>query len=325
MIKIGVIGAGHLGKIHLKLWKEVEGIELVGFYDQDYDIADAVQEEFGIKAYADFQSLLKECDAIDIVSPTVSHFEYAAATIRSNKHCFIEKPLASNIIEASRLVSLAQEAGIIVQVGHVERFNPAFQAALPYIGRPMFIEAHRLALFNPRGTDVSVVHDLMIHDIDIILSIVKSNIRKVSANAVSVVSDTADIANARIEFDNGSVANLTASRISLKNMRKIRFFQQDAYVSVDFYEKKTEIVKIKPTDKEEGEGLVIDLGPIKGKKEIYFENPDIPDSNAILEELKAFVLSIQNNSKPPVSVEDGFYAMELASKIMEKIQLSIIS
>ncbi|MBX7181924.1 MAG: Gfo/Idh/MocA family oxidoreductase [Bacteroidia bacterium] len=323
MVKIGVIGAGHLGKIHLKLWKEVSGIELVGFYDQDYEIATLVQDEIGVKAYADFQSLLRDCDAIDIVSPTISHFEYAAATIRSNKHCFIEKPLASNIAEASRLVSLAQEAGSIVQVGHVERFNPAFQAALPYIGRPMFIEAHRLALFNPRGTDVSVVHDLMIHDIDIILSIVKSNIKKVSANAVSVVSDTADIANARIEFDNGSVANLTASRISLKNMRKIRFFQQDAYVSVDFYEKKTEIVKIRPSDKEEG--LVIDLGPIKGKKEIYFENPEIPDSNAILEELKAFVSSIQNHSQPPVSIEDGYYAMELASKIMEKIQLSIIS
>ena len=323
MVKIGIIGAGHLGKIHLKLWKEVSGIELVGFYDQDYEIASLVQDEIGVKAYADFQSLLRDCDAIDIVSPTISHFDYAAATIRSNKHCFIEKPLASNIAEASRLVSLAQEAGSIVQVGHVERFNPAFQAALPYIGRPMFIEAHRLALFNPRGTDVSVVHDLMIHDIDIILSIVKSNIKKVSANAVSVVSDTADIANARIEFDNGSVANLTASRISLKNMRKIRFFQQDAYVSVDFYEKKTEIVKIRPSDKEEG--LVIDLGPIKGKKEIYFENPEIPDSNAILEELKAFVSSIQNHSQPPVSIEDGYYAMELASKIMEKIQLSIIS
>jgi predicted dehydrogenase len=324
MLKVGVVGAGHLGKIHLKLWKEIPNVELVGFFDFDFEVASKVQDDLNIKAFADFQTLLKLCDAIDVVSPTLTHYEYASNTIKANKHCFVEKPLASNIQEAGKLVSLSQEAGVTVQVGHVERFNPAFVAARSSIERPMFIEGHRLSLFNPRGTDVSVVHDLMIHDIDIILSIVKSNIRKVSANAVSVVSDTADIANARIEFDNGSVANLTASRISLKNMRKMRFFQQDAYVSVDFYEKKSDIVKIKPSDKEEGEGLVIDLGPVKGKKEIYFESPDILDSNAILEELKAFVHAIETNTIPPVSVEDGFYAMDLAAKIMEKIQLSVL-
>jgi predicted dehydrogenase len=325
MLKVGVVGAGYLGKIHIKLWKEVPTAELIGFFDIDEEEAKKVERDLGVKAFSDFNSLLHSCDAIDVVSPTVTHYEYVSNTIKANKHCFIEKPLAFSMQEAGKLVSLTQEAGVTVQVGHVERFNPAFLAAKNFIERPMFIESHRLALFNPRGTDVSVVYDLMVHDIDIVLSIVKSNIRKVSANAVSVVSDTVDIANARIEFDNGSVANLTASRISLKNMRKMRFFQQDAYVSIDFLEKKSDIIKIRQTDKEEGDGLVIDLGPKKGKKEIYLENPDIHDSNAILEELKAFVNAVETNLPPPVSVEDGFYAMDLAAKIMEKIQVSVFS
>jgi predicted dehydrogenase len=228
------------------------------------------------------------------------------------------------LIEAQKLVSFTQEAGVIVQVGHVERFNPAFLAALPFIEKPMFIESHRLALFNPRGTDVPVVYDLMIHDIDIILSVVKSNIRRVSANAVAVVSESADIANARIEFDNGCVANLTASRISLKNMRKTRFFQRDAYISVDYYEKKTEVIKIQETDKEEGEGLIINLGDDKGKKEIYFQNPEILQTNAIKEELISFYYAVKNHVKPVVSIEDGLFAMEVAEKIMERINHPLV-
>ena len=324
-LSIGVLGAGHLGKIHMRCLRALpEHFDLRGFYDPDVEQAKRVSELFGLPVFGSMEALLDDVSVVDIVTPTIAHFACAEAAIRRMRHVFIEKPLTQTLEEGRTLVRLAQEAGIKVQVGHVERFNPAFQAVLPHLHQPRFIEAHRLSLFNPRGTDVSIVLDLMIHDIDIILSIVKSNIRKVSANAVSVVSDTADIANARIEFDNGSVANLTSSRISLKNMRKMRFFQQDAYVSVDFYEKKTEIVRIRPSEKEEGEGLVIDLGPIKGKKEIYFENPEIPDANAILEELKAFVHAIETNTKPPVSVEDGFYAMDVAAKIMEKIQLSVL-
>ncbi len=318
-MKIGVVGAGHLGKIHIRLLKEIPEMELIGFYDSNVDAVAKISADLGVKAFADFAEMLALCDAVDVVSPTTTHYEYAAAVIRANKHCFVEKPLSSTLAESEKLVSLAHEAGVTVQVGHVERFNPAFVAARPFIEKPMFIESHRLALFNPRGTDVPVVYDLMIHDIDIVLSVVKSNIRKVSANAVAVVSDSADIANARLEFDNGCVANLTASRISMKNMRKIRFFQRDAYVSVDFYEKQAEVIRIRETEKQEGDGFIIDLGPEKGRKEIYFSMPEIPDSNAIKQELISFYEAIKNGTPAAVSVEDGCSAMQVAEKIMEKI------
>ena len=224
MLKIGVLGAGHLGKIHLRLIKEIPQYELVGFYDPNPESAAKVSEEYETHAFESVQALIDACDVIDIVTPTLSHYECAAQAIKNSRHIFIEKPVTNTIEEAKSLMHLAEEANVKVQVGHVERFNPAFTAAQPYFNKPMFIEGHRLAQFNPRGTDVSVVLDLMIHDIDIILSVVKSNIKRISASGVAVVSDTPDIANARIEFDNGCVANLTASRISMKNMRKSRFF-----------------------------------------------------------------------------------------------------
>ncbi len=307
MLKIGVLGAGHLGKIHIKCIKEIKDYEFIGFFDPDNEISEAVEKEFAIKKFNSVEYLIEAVDAVDIVTPTVSHYQCASVALRKSKHVFIEKPLTTSLNEAKSLIDLAKEANVKVQVGHVERFNPAFLAALPYFNNPMFIETHRLAEFNPRGTDVPVILDLMIHDIDIILSVIKSNIKKISASGVAVVSDTPDIANARIEFDNGCVANLTASRISLKNMRKSRFFQRDAYISVDFLKKQSEIVRMANVEGETNPlSIVIDLGENKGKKQIFFEKPEIKPINAIKTELETFYDAIINNSTPPVTILDGY-------------------
>lgn len=323
MIKIGVLGAGHLGKIHIRLLKEIDKYELIGFYDANPDAAKAVEEEFGIKAFNSIESLVELVDAVDIVTPTITHYDCASKAIKSSKHIFIEKPVTNTIEEAKILIGLSKEANVKVQVGHVERFNPAFIAARDYCSSPMFIETHRLAQFNPRGTDVSVVLDLMIHDIDIILSVVKSNIKRISASGVAVVSESPDIANARIEFDNGCVANLTASRISMKNMRKSRFFQKDAYISVDFLDKKVDVIRLNDVVGEADPlAVTIDLGNGKGSKQIYFENPGISPTNAIKMELEAFADSIISNTTPLVSIDDGYKALDVAYKIIEKMKLT---
>lgn len=324
MLKIGVLGAGHLGKIHIKLILELKDqFELVGFYDPNDKVANEVADQFGIKYYTDIDELIDAVDAIDIVTPTISHYECAVKAIKKFKHIFIEKPVTETTEEAKSLIALSEEAGVIVQVGHVERFNPAFLAALPHFNQPLFIETHRLAQFNPRGTDVPVVLDLMIHDLDIILSVVKSSVRKISASGVAVVSDTPDIANARLEFDNGCVANLTASRISLKNMRKSRFFQKDAYLSVDFLNKEFEMVQMEDVSGEPDPfDMVLELGEGKKSKKITIEKPDIQDSNAILEELKSFHLSISENQEPRVSITDGAYALETAHQILQKLKVN---
>jgi predicted dehydrogenase len=246
--------------------------------------------------------------------------------MKAGRHVFIEKPLVTTIQEARELISIAEKAGVKVQVGHVERFNPAFIAAAPFIEQPMFIETHRLAQFNPRGTDVPVILDLMIHDIDIILSVVKSELAGISASGVAVVSDTPDIANARLEFQNGCVVNLTASRISMKNMRKTRMFQKDAYVSIDFLEKECEIIRLKNVDQPDSLdplAMVIDLGPGKGSKQIFFEHPEIKPINAILTELDSFRQAIEHNYTPPVTIEDGTRALEVAYGIMDKMNLML--
>lgn len=323
MLKIGVLGAGHLGKIHIRLILELKSeFQLVGFYDPNDANAEQAVEMFGVKRFDSLSELLDEVDCTDIVTPTLSHYESAVAAIRKSKHVFIEKPITQTVEEAVSLMKLTREAGVKVQVGHVERFNPAFQKAIPYFNKPMFIETHRLAQFNPRGTDVPVVLDLMIHDLDIILSVVKSGIKRISASGVSVVSDTHDITNARIEFDNGCVANLTASRISLKNMRKSRFFQKDAYISVDFLSKKLEILQLEDIEGEPDPfDVVLELGDGKGSKKILLEQPEIEDINAIREELAAFHYSIVNNTVPVVSIEDGFRALEVATQILDKLKV----
>lgn len=324
MLKIGVIGAGHLGKIHLRLLKEIQSVELIGFYDHSPEHSQTVSRELGIPAFASAEELIDQADAIDIVTPTLAHYEYAVKALRKSKHIFIEKPVTHTVNEGKKLVALVHEAGVKAQVGHVERFNPAFLSARQFLHQPMFIETHRLAEFNPRGTDVSVVHDLMIHDIDIVLSVVRSPVKKISASGVAVVSDTPDIANARIEFDNGCVANLTASRISLKSMRKSRFFQRDAYISVDFLKKKTEVVRLKNLVGEPGPlDITIDLGNNKGSKIIYFDQPKVEESNAIKMELEQFAESILEDKQTPVPIEEGFLALHVAHQVMEKLNSSL--
>ncbi len=324
MLKIGVIGAGHLGKIHLRLLKEIDSARLIGFYDHDIVKAKQVEAEYGIRSYDNVDALIDDADAIDIVTPTLSHYEYAVKVVRKSRPVFIEKPVTHTVAEGKKLLSLISEAGVKGQVGHVERFNPAFLAARNFLNQPLFIETHRLAEFNPRGTDVPVVFDLMIHDIDIVLSVVKSTIKRIHASGVAVVSDTPDIANARIEFDNGCVANLTASRISLKSMRKSRFFQRDAYISVDFLKKKTEVVRLKNLEGAAGPlDITIDLGNDKGSKIIYFDQPKIEESNAIKTELEQFIEAIEKDLIPPVTVEEGLQALVVAHQIMDKINVSL--
>ncbi|MBX2935506.1 MAG: Gfo/Idh/MocA family oxidoreductase [Ferruginibacter sp.] len=317
MLKIGVIGAGHLGKFHLNNWADIDDVKLIGFADTDDANAEQVAQKYQLPRFENVQELIEVCDAVDIVAPTSFHFELCEQAIKKGKHVFVEKPLANTMDEAKTLVKLAREANIKFQVGHVERFNPAYLALKNQVLQPMFIEVHRLAQFNPRGTDVSVILDLMIHDIDIILSLVKSNVNHISANGVAVMSDTPDIANVRIEFDNGCVANLTSSRISMKKMRKMRLFQKDAYIGIDFLEKKTEIIRLNtPGD---SNVFTFDIETNSGKKTIAIANPPVMEVNAIKMELEQFKNAILNNTETPVSVVDGFRAMEVAHQILDKI------
>src|SRR5215203_3849467 len=321
MLHIGVFGTGHLGKFHLNNWKEIPGTEIVGFYDPDDHTAQAVTHQYGIKRYENEEDLINASDAIDIVAPTTFHFPICAKAIRKGKHVFVEKPLANTIEEAQQLVKLVKESGIKLQVGHVERFNPAFLALNNVFLNPMFIEVHRLAQFNPRGTEVSVILDLMIHDIDIILSIVKSDVKTVSSSGVAVLTDTPDIANVRIEFNNGCVANLTASRISMKKMRKMRLFQKDAYIGIDFLNKTAEIIKLKKD--EDINTFNFELETPRGIRTIAISNPQVPEVNAIKKELEEFVNSIQNKTSTIVSEIDGYRAMEVAHQILQKINNNI--
>ncbi|WP_026753339.1 Gfo/Idh/MocA family protein [Sediminibacter sp. Hel_I_10] len=318
MLKAGVLGAGHLGKIHLRLLNQSNTYELIGFHDADAENGKKVEAELGYKFFPTIEGLIDAVDMVDIVTPTLSHYDCAKKAIAKGKHIFIEKPITNTVAEAEHIRALLAEHNIRGQVGHVERFNPAFIAIKDHIINPMFIETHRLAEFNPRGTDVPVVLDLMIHDIDIILSVVKSKVKNVSASGVSVISDTPDIANARIEFENGCVANLTASRISLKNMRKTRFFQKDAYISVDFLEKKCEVVKMKDAPKEPGDFDMILQNAEGIKKQIYFDNPEISNNNAILDELETFAHAINTNSTPIVTLHDGTEALRVATMIIDQ-------
>ena len=323
MLKIGVFGVGHLGKFHLNNWKEIAGTELVGFYDPNNETANEVSEKYQLPRFTDPGDLINACDAIDIVAPTNFHFELCQRAIRKGKHVFVEKPLANTMDEARQLVKLAQESNIKLQVGHVERFNPAFLALKNTELNPMFIEVHRLAQFNPRGTEVSVILDLMIHDIDIILSIVKSGVKNISASGVAVMTDTPDIANVRIEFDNGCVANLKSSRISMKRMRKMRLFQKDAYIGIDFLNKKTEIIRQK--EERDVNVFAFDIETPKGKKTLAIANPTVPEVNAIKKELEEFVHAITYNHKTTVSEHDGLMAMEVAHQILEKIGSNLIT
>lgn len=317
MLKIGVLGAGHLGKIHLRLLNQSSKYELVGFYDPNSENAQKVSQEFGYKKFDSIEELIDNVEVVDIVTPTLSHYDCAVMAIKKGKHIFLEKPISNTVAEAEHIISLSKEYNVKGQVGHVERFNPAFIAVKDKINNPMFIETHRLAEFNPRGTDVPVVLDLMIHDIDAILSVVKSKVKEVHASGVSVISDSPDIANARIEFENGCVANVTSSRISMKNMRKARFFQKDAYISVDYLDKICEVVKMKDAPEVPGDFDMILQNAEGVRKQIYFDNPEVSPNNAILDELETFADAINNNTTPIVTLEDGTEALRIAYRIID--------
>ena len=318
MLKAGVVGCGHLGKIHTKLLFQSENYKLIGVYDINAKLSNEIAKEYGCKAYTGFEEMLNDIEVLDIVTPTPFHFNYAKKAIDKGIHLFIEKPVCSNTEESTELLRLSESNNIKIQVGHVERFNPAYITIEEKISKPMFIESHRLAKFNPRGTDVSVVLDLMIHDIDIILNSVKSPVKTISSNGISVISDSPDIANARIEFENGCVANLTASRVSLKNMRKTRFFQSGKYISVDFLNQEAEVIEI---DEKKSELPIMILEAENGKKKkIYFSKPQISENNAILDELNSFALSIKNNEKPRVDISDGHNALDVAIKIIKNFK-----
>lgn len=319
MLKIGVLGVGHLGKIHINCIKQLSVYELIGFYDQDVNTAKKVSEDLQVKSFSSVEELIDLVDVVDIVTPTISHFECASLALRKGKHVFIEKPIVATVEEADRLVKLAEDAKVKVQVGHVERFNPAYIAARPHINAPLFIEAHRLAIFNPRGTDVPVVLDLMVHDIDIVLDLIKSPVKNVSVSGVSIVSPTQDITNARIEFENGSVANLTASRISMKNMRKHRVFQKDAYITIDFLEKKTDIVRIKEIGgTPDPMAMKIDLAD-GTSKQITVEQPEVMPINSIMMELESFHNAIVNDTEPAVTMYDGVQALKVCYMILDEL------
>ncbi len=324
-IKIGLIGTGHLGKIHLRLLLEIPTFEVVGFYDISDVASKQISDEFGVTSFPSADDLIAACDAIDIVTPTLFHYHDAVKVLRMQKHLFVEKPITSDSEEARALQTLALEARVKIQVGHVERFNPAFLAASQLELKPMFIETHRLAEFNPRGTDVPVILDLMIHDLDIILHIVKAKVKKISASGVAVVSDTPDIANARIEFDNGCIANLTASRISMKNMRKTRLFQKDGYIAIDFLNKQIEVLSMSEVVGKPGPlDMILDLGDDRPAKKIQFNAPTVHPSNAIKMELEKFAESILNDTPTAVTLDDGLNALVLAEMIVEKVEKNMV-
>lgn len=323
MLKIGVFGTGHLGKFHLNNWKEIEDVKLTGFYDPNDAIAKEVEEKYALKRFMNEDELMEACDAIDIVTPTQHHFTLCEKAIKKGKHVFVEKPMANSIEEAKELVELVQESKIKFQVGHVERFNPAFLAVQNIKLNPMFIEVHRLAQFNPRGTEVSVILDLMIHDIDAILSLVKSDVKNIYASGVAVMTDTPDIANVRIEFNNGCVANLTSSRISMKKMRKMRLFQKDAYIAIDYLEKKAEVIKLKTEDDQNV--FAFDIATPNGTKTIAIASPVVQPVNAIKRELEEFVAAIKNNTQPIVNEIDGYRALEVAHLILQKINYNLVA
>lgn len=323
MLKVGVLGAGHLGKIHIKLLKESKAYELCGFFDNNQEHAAAVAEELGVAAYEDMDALIQAVDVVDIVTPTLAHFECAKKAIAAGKHIFIEKPVTYSLEEGESLKELVREAGVKAQIGHVERFNPAFMAAKDFDLRPMFVESHRLAQYNPRGTDVSVVLDLMIHDIDILLHLIPHEVVEVRASGVPVISDTPDIANARISFANGSIANLTASRASLKKERKMRLFQKNAYITINFLDKEVNVFKIKDGASQDNPlSMVIDAGNGQ-KKTITYSAPKVPEVNAIKEELERFARAISTDSKPEVTLTDGLASLRLAFQVLAEIERNL--
>lgn len=323
MLKTGVIGTGHLGRIHAMLWKQCEIADLVGIYESNPERAKEIADEFDTKAFTSIDELLNEVDAVTISVPTIYHYEVAVQCLNAGVHTLIEKPITATNDEANKLIELAEEKNVLVQVGHVERFNPAIAALNKVELQPLFIEAHRLAQFKPRAIDVSVIHDLMIHDIDIVLSLIGSKVTSIDANGVAIITDTPDICNARLKFENGAVANITASRISANPMRKMRVFQKDAYISVDFGKPGVEIFRLKDEGEvPSGENPTTKLGSIEAglkNRNIFFEMPKVPQLNAIAEEQKSFIEAIEGKRKIEVNAREAAEALRIAEAIAEMI------
>jgi predicted dehydrogenase len=324
-LSVGVIGVGHLGKLHTKMFKQIDNCNLVGVYDANFDQASSVANEFSTKAFNSIDDLLSQVKAVSIAATTSAHFELAKKCFENNIHVFVEKPITTTIQEAEELVSVSRNKKLKLQVGHIERFNPGLISLADYISEPMFIQSDRLSQFNPRGTDVAVVLDLMIHDIDIILSLINSEVKQIDANGVAVVSDHIDIANARIQFENGAVANVTASRISQKKMRKMRIFQKDHYISLDFVTGVSEVYRLQPIEEPALNGAISfgEIGIGEKKKRLVYEQPEHKDINALNYELQLFVDSVLYDKKIVVSGEDGLRALKVAEIIINKIEESI--
>lgn len=323
-LSIGVIGVGHLGKLHTKMFKQIENCQLIGIFDANPEQAKVVSQEFGVPSFNSIDELLSKVKAVSIAAVTSAHYEIAKNCLQKNVHVFVEKPITTTIEQAEELVEIANNNNLKLQVGHIERFNPGLISLESYISEPRFIQTDRLSQFNPRGTDVAVVLDLMIHDIDIILSLIKSNIKQIDANGVAVVSDHIDIANARIQFENGAVANVTASRISQKKMRKMRIFQKDHYISLDFVTGVSEVYRLQPVEQSALPNAISfgEIGVGDKKKRLVYEQPEFKEINALNYELQLFVDSVLYNKKVVVSGEDGLKALKVAETIINKIEES---
>lgn len=326
-LDVGVVGTGHLGKLHIKMFRENDNCNLIGINDSNTEQAKLAADKFSVKVFDSLESLLENVSAISIAATTSAHYKLAKECLQAGKHLFIEKPITATIQEAEEIVDLANSLNLNLQVGHIERFNPALVSMEKYINDPKFIQTDRLAQFNPRGTDVAVVLDLMIHDIDIILSLIKSKVKNIEANGVAVVSHNIDIANARIQFENGAVANVTASRISQKKMRKMRIFQRDSYVALDFVTGVSEVYRLLPVDQEVEPSLISfgEIGVGDKKKRLVYEQPEHKNINALKYELQLFVDSVLENKKPVITGSDGLRALRIAKIIIDKIQSSNVN
>jgi len=320
-VKYAVVGAGHLGYIHLLNLKDIPSVEITGFYEIDKDRKKFVEEKTGIKGYDSFEELLDHCDAISIVVPTKSHYSVAKSAIKHGIHIFCEKPFMASIEEAEEIIKLAKEKSVIIQIGHIERFNPALKFLQNEIKNPLFIECHRISPFNPRGTDVAVILDLMIHDIDIVLNIVDSDLIDIKASGAPILTNNIDIANARLEFKNGCIANITASRVSNKRLRKLRIFQINQYISINFLQREAELYWISKSINQDDD--IKTLAQIESdgiQKILNYKKFSFPEYNPLREELLSFINSIVNGETPPVTAEEGRNALEIAIIIEEQIK-----
>ena len=320
-VRVGVVGAGALGYHHVRLLRDVDGATMVGFHDARAERAQQVASELGVPAFDSVEALLDVCDALTIAVPTPAHFAVAKPALERGRHLLIEKPLAASLAEADELLAIAKRTGALVQTGHVERFNRAVRAALPFVDVPRFIDSDRLAPFNPRGSDVAVVLDLMIHDIDLVLTLVGSQVADVSAVGVPVLTPFVDIANARVQFASGAVANITSSRVSRERMRKVRIFQQSGYISLDLAQGDGEFYRLRG----DVDLAALAKGPLALEAFVERIPLDAPQGEPLRLEFESFVAAIRGEQPVVVSGEDGREALAVALRIVREIERTLPS